>query len=148
MGRGFESLLTRFTYLNGYGMVGIAQLVSASDCGSEGRGFESHYPPFLLQCRMLGYRQGVRHRTLTPTFAGSNPASPVTGSTTGAMLLFVYLQARHMESYKPLHSCLHESVAVCSFLYMWRQPHNEPAQQARNAWLVGIHTFTRACTKV
>ena len=26
-------------------MVGIAQLVSASDCGSEGRGFESHYPP-------------------------------------------------------------------------------------------------------
>ncbi len=26
-------------------MVGIAQLVRASDCGSEGRGFESHYPP-------------------------------------------------------------------------------------------------------
>ena len=56
-------------------LVGIAQLVSASDCGSEGRGFESHYPPSLLG--MMGYRQGVRHRTLTPTFAGSNPASPV-----------------------------------------------------------------------
>ena len=27
-------------------MVGIAQLVRASDCGSEGRGFESRYPPF------------------------------------------------------------------------------------------------------
>ena len=60
-------------------MVGIAQLVSASDCGSEGRGFESHYPPSLLG--MLGYRQGVRHRTLTPTFAGSNPASPVINRT-------------------------------------------------------------------
>ena len=31
-----------FSELN---MVDIAQLVSASDCGSEGRGFESHYPP-------------------------------------------------------------------------------------------------------
>ena len=27
-------------------MVGVAQLVSASDCGSEGRGFEPLYPPF------------------------------------------------------------------------------------------------------
>ena len=30
-------------------LVGIAQLVSASDCGSEGRGFESHYPPSLKE---------------------------------------------------------------------------------------------------
>ena len=28
------------------GMVGMVQLVSASDCGSGYRGFESHYPPF------------------------------------------------------------------------------------------------------
>ena len=27
-------------------MVGIAQLVSAPDCGSGGQGFESLYPPF------------------------------------------------------------------------------------------------------
>ena len=28
-------------------MVGIAQLVSASGCGPEGRGFESHYSPHI-----------------------------------------------------------------------------------------------------
>ncbi len=31
-----------------YNMVGMAQLVSAPDCGSGGRGFESHYPPFFM----------------------------------------------------------------------------------------------------
>ena len=47
-------------------MVDVAQLVRASDCGSEGRGFEPHYPPhqqenpcqstrvFLLLGRPLG----------------------------------------------------------------------------------------------
>ena len=29
-------------------VVGIAQLVSASDCGSEGPGFESLYPPLSI----------------------------------------------------------------------------------------------------
>ena len=60
-------------------MVGIAQLVSAPDCGSGGLGFESRYPPcsFYGQAYIiLGYRQAVRHRTLTPAVAGSNPASP------------------------------------------------------------------------
>ena len=55
-------------------MVGVAQLASAPDCGSGGRGFESRHPPFTV---LWGYRQAVRHRTLTPAFAGSNPASPV-----------------------------------------------------------------------
>ena len=30
-------------------MVVVAQLVRASDCGSEGRGFESHHPPENLK---------------------------------------------------------------------------------------------------
>ena len=54
-------------------MVGIAQLVSAPDCGSGGQGFESLYPPSSL----MGYRQAVRHSTLTAALVGSNPTSPV-----------------------------------------------------------------------
>ena len=63
----------------------MAQLASAPDCGSGGRGFESLYPPsFVYKAKdngrgslMLGYRQAVRHSTLTAALAGSNPASPV-----------------------------------------------------------------------
>ena len=29
-------------------MVVVAQLVRASDCGSEGRGFETHHPPQII----------------------------------------------------------------------------------------------------
>ena len=36
-------------------MVDIAQLVSASDCGSEGRGFESHYPPHKNKTHPFGW---------------------------------------------------------------------------------------------
>ena len=72
-------------------MVGIAQLVSAPDCGSGGLGFESQYPPcgslsgnrraFRLPAifrdnRTVGHRQAVRHRVLIPASAGSNPAGP------------------------------------------------------------------------
>ena len=57
-------------------MVGMAQLASAPDCGSGGRGFESLYPPLIVS-QSYGYSQAVRHRVLIPAFAGSNPASRV-----------------------------------------------------------------------
>ena len=62
-------------------MVGIAQLVSAPDCGSGGQGFESLYPPSNL----MGYRQAVRHSTLTAALVGSNPTSPVKVYNYGAL---------------------------------------------------------------
>ena len=36
---------TKKLHTSALGMVGIAQLVRAPDCGSGGREFESHYPP-------------------------------------------------------------------------------------------------------
>lgn len=40
------------------GLVGVAQLVRASDCGSESRGFESHHPPIKANWHKELRRQG------------------------------------------------------------------------------------------
>jgi hypothetical protein len=53
-------------------VVGIAQLVRAPDCGSGGRGFDSHYSPHFC----WDVAKSVRHQTLTLAFVGSSPAIP------------------------------------------------------------------------
>ena len=65
-------------------MVGIVQLVRASVCGTECRGFESHYPSHLFFSR-FGHAwiisgdiaKSVRQRILIPSCPGSNPGTPV-----------------------------------------------------------------------
>ena len=48
-------------------MVDIVQLVRTSDCGSEGRGFESHYSP-----KKVPYPSGLRGRSAKLLFVSSN----------------------------------------------------------------------------
>ena len=59
-------------FLKLYFMVGMAQLVSAPDCGSGGRGFESLYPPHILGCSLV-----VGQQTLTlPVLVRFQPSQP------------------------------------------------------------------------
>ena len=48
-------------------MVDIVQLVRTSDCGSEGRGFESHYSP-----KKVLYPSGLRGCSAKALFVSSN----------------------------------------------------------------------------
>ena len=54
--------------LQGAQMVDIVQLVRTSDCGSEGRGFESHYSPK----KMVLYPSGLRGCSAKALFISSN----------------------------------------------------------------------------
>ena len=52
-------------------MVGVAQLVRAPDCGSGGRGFDSHHSPANLFYEPLA--QVVEHLTFNQVVPGSSP---------------------------------------------------------------------------
>ena len=52
-------------------MEGVAQLASASDCGSEGRGFDSHRPP---QKKTQDYDNSESF-SIKSAFCGINPLS-------------------------------------------------------------------------
>ncbi len=82
-------------------MEGIAQLVSASDCGSEGRGFDSHYPPQKkVKANALTFFFYEIYRDLIHLFVrcitlrlaratGSpHPLNKATGTREGCLLLY------------------------------------------------------------
>ena len=55
----------------GVGMVGLAQLVRASDCGPEGRRFNSDIPPHIVQNCVIGRFFDDVNREVKINFVGS-----------------------------------------------------------------------------
>ena len=74
-------------------MVDVAQLVRASDCGSEGRGFEPHLPPDNSQARV---------RACLGVLFLQNCLSP--------LIKFVF----YYKHFKILHSIISEGYSVIS----------------------------------
>ena len=90
-------------------MVDIAQLVSASDCGSEGRGFESHYPPHKRKghpfgCPFLlsdnGIRKAVKKSVRWTLFRPWENLWKTDGTPQGVLAVF------HLLAYPTIGLCI------------------------------------------
>ncbi len=93
----------RRVFRNMFYLVDVAQLVRVPGCGPGGRRFDPDHPPhFFVYFYILGCRQVVRHRTLTPLSAGSNPAIParIKHRTCGAFSFISLLN--HADSNQPI----------------------------------------------
>ncbi len=57
---------------------GCGEVVNASDCGSDIRGFDSHQSPqfVFLRKKRMGYGQAVKASDFDSEIGGSNPPSP------------------------------------------------------------------------
>ena len=73
MGQGFESLQARLWWV---WCSWLARQIVVLDIVGSSPTIHPYFLPIFRRC-MMGYRQAVRHRTLTPAFVGSNPTSPV-----------------------------------------------------------------------
>ena len=89
MGQGFESLQARLWWV---WCSWLARQIVVLDIVGSSPTIHPYFLPIFRRC-MMGYRQAVRHRTLTPAFAGSNPASPGLKKESEIAFIMGYRQA-------------------------------------------------------
>ena len=79
-------------------MVGIAQLVRALDCGSRGRGFDSHYSPHILATQPSGKAEDCNSFII-----GSNPVVASSLSSSDSVIHWSFLFFIHIDFFYEYH---------------------------------------------
>ncbi len=119
-------------------MVGVAQLVRASDCGSEGRGFEPRYPPHKVENAQVADSNGealsygplaqlAEQGTLNPKVVGSTPTRPT-----------ITLREDRFPAWGPGFLLptwqFARGAGVPSTESVWRKRNGDPGEEARCSW--------------